>query len=68
MSSSPVCRLSTQKNLNKAVAEAACMALEVKLALYQRVKDLNRENHLRTLLLALHADSEKVWHLTVWYW
>ena len=68
MSKTSFCRLSTQKNLNNRVAEAACIVPEVKLALRQRAKELNRENYLRTLQLALHADSEKVWNMTIYYW
>jgi len=34
----------------------------------QRSKDLNRENYLRILQVAIHADSDKLWNKTVWYW
>jgi hypothetical protein len=61
-------RLSTPKNSDYEIASLVNAVLDVKLALRQRAEDLNRENHLRTLQLALHADSEKVWNMTLWYW
>ena len=61
-------RMSTSKSTDNEIAILVCAVLDIQLALRQRAKDLNRENHLRTLQLALHADSEKVWNMTVCYW
>ena len=68
MTHNSVSQISTPKKSGNAVAEAACAVLDVRLALRQRAKELNLENHLRSLQLALHADSEKVWNMTLWYW
>lgn len=38
------------------------------LMLRQRAADLNRENYLRSLQLALHAHSERVWNAIWQYW
>ena len=64
----PVGQISIPNNSNNAVAEAAYAVLEVKLALRQHARELNRENYLRALQLALHADSEKVWKATFLFW
>jgi hypothetical protein len=61
-------RRSTPKGQNNEIASLADAVLDVNLALRQRARDLNRENHLRTLQTALHADSENVWNMTLWYW
>jgi hypothetical protein len=34
----------------------------------QRSEDLNRENYLRLLQVAIHADSDKLWNMSVWCW
>lgn len=61
-------RTSTPESSDNEIASLVDAVLDVQLALRQRAKDLNRENHLRTLQTAIHADSEKVWNMTVWYW
>lgn len=64
----PVGQTSDQRSLTGAECEACGVAVEGLQALRQRAEDLNRENHIRALQLALHADSEKVWNMTVWFW
>jgi hypothetical protein len=61
-------RTPTPKSQNNEIASLVCAVLDVQLALRQRAKGLNRDNHLRTLQLALHADSEKVWNMILWHW
>ena len=68
MANNPVRNRSALEDSGGHFAEAARAVVEVQLALRQRAKDLNRENHLRALQLALHADSEKVWNMEFWFW
>ena len=66
MASVFVSQVLTPKNMADEIGKAVNSIFAEKLALQQRVKDLNRENQLRSLQLAVHANSEKVWRMTLW--
>jgi hypothetical protein len=56
----------TPANTGEQLYKAVHSLIDWHLTRDQLVKDLNRENHLRTLQLIIHADSERVWKMVRW--